>query len=442
MALAVLPAAGPGQAASGESADAATRQGGVLAVPSADSWVLAGVDLLPMTSDVLLRDRSLVVRDGRIVAYEARGELDPPADLEVIDGAGRIVLPGLADMHVHLRGGEDLERLLDAGVTSARNMWGTPTARTLAMEVASGERHGPRIVSTGPGIDGYPPVRESADVILEPSDAAAVVDRQLADGWSALKVYQRLSPDTYRALAVAAHERNVPLVGHVPTAVPLAAALPIQRSIEHLEGFDKRLAGGEREPGFRSWVRVDEAGMEQLARETADAGAWVCPTLLVASRMLRRNLPAAEARRAIDMRARMVRRLDEAGVPLLAGTDAGVPLVAPGASLHDELDLLVSAGLDRYRVLRMATADAARFLNRESELGTIRSGLRADLLVVSADPREDLAVLRAPEAVIVGGHWVRAQGESRQASCASPASSSPGVRTSLVVNRFRVPPAQ
>lgn len=413
VALAALPGSGLARATSGDSDDSAARERAAPVVPGADSWVLVGVDLLPMTSDALLRDRSLVVREGRIVAHGARGELDPPADLELVDGDGRIVLPGLADMHVHLRAGEDLERLLDAGVTFARNMWGTPTAQTLANAVASGERHGPRIVSTGPGIDGYPAVRESADVIVEPSDAAAVVDRQLADGWSALKVYQRLSPAAYRALAVAAHERNVPLVGHVPTAVPLAAALPIQRSIEHLEGFDKKLAGGERKPGFRSWVQVEEAGMEQLARETADAGTWVCPTLLVAARMLRRKLPAAEARRAIEMRARMVRRLDEAGVPLLAGTDAGVPIVAPGASLHDELDLLVSAGVDRYRVLRMATADAARFLHLDHELGSIRSGLRADLLVVSADPREDLTVLRAPEAVIVGGQWVRAQGESR-----------------------------
>ncbi|MFW6079445.1 MAG: hypothetical protein ACODAE_07490, partial [Gemmatimonadota bacterium] len=139
--LAGLPAAAVAAAcgvADPEPTD--TRPEGELAAPDSDSWTLVGVDVLPMTSDTLLRDRTLVVRDGRIVELGARDEVEPPSDLDVVDGAGWVVLPGPADMHVHLRSTDDLDRLLDAGVTFVRNMWGTTTTRTLIEAVESGER--------------------------------------------------------------------------------------------------------------------------------------------------------------------------------------------------------------------------------------------------------------------------------------------------------------
>jgi len=374
-----------------------------------DSTVVAliGVHVIPMDREVILRDRTIVMRAGTIVRIGPMDRVDVPADALRPDMRGRYIIPGLIDMHVHLKR-DDLPAYLASGVTTVRNMWGWSEIEKIRRDVASGTVRGPRVFSAGPAVDGDPPVRQGAEVVTESAQIPALVRRQKAAGWDFIKVYQNLDRPAFIALAREAASAGLPLIGHVPTAVPFDEANSRMASIEHLEGYDKALTGSRR-PGFRSWVAVGpEAATEvaALAEATAERGTWNCPTLVVARRILSNGLPSRERERAISARRAMVRALRDAGAPLLAGTDGGVPLVGPG-ELPEELAELTEAGLTPYEALRAATIDAAAFLGAADSLGGVAEGQRADLVVLAGNPLEDVSILREPVAVIAGGEWIR-----------------------------------
>lgn len=351
----------------------------------------------------LLADRTVLVEDGRIANIFDSDTRVPPRRFRTIDLGGQILLPGLVDMHVHLSE-SDVPAYLRHGITTVRDMWGHDAIRVLR-ERAGRDETVPSIATTSPGIDGSPPVRPTPAVVIDAATVEAVVARLAGEGWEALKTYQNLGHEAFLALHRAADGVGLALVGHVPTAVPLAEALSRMRSIEHLEGYDKALAG-RRERGFRAWASVDTTAMRWWAARTAAAGVWNTPTLVVMSKVVGQALDAAGAAEARDNMRLMVRHLFDAGAPLLAGTDAGVPVVDPGSSLHDELQLLVRAGLTPYSALETATANPARFLGQEEEFGSIRIGARADLLIVGQDPLEGLGALRSPTAVLLRGRWL------------------------------------
>jgi imidazolonepropionase-like amidohydrolase len=349
------------------------------------------------------RDRTVVIRDGRIVSVGPTVTTDPPTDVRVVDVHGRYIVPGLADMHVHLRR-QHVPSFLRSGITLVRDLWGHDETLALRDEARQGG-HVPWVVATGPGIDGSPPVRPTPALLERPEDAARLVAEVMDGRWDALKVYQNLRQDSFLALFDAAQAAGVNLVGHVPTDVPLEKALGRMRSIEHLEGYDQALVG-YRLQAFRSWVSVKPNDMALWARRTVDSGTWNTPTLVVIGEALSNHASSGDADRAMKNVRLMVRYLHEAGAPLLAGTDAGVPVVAPGGSLHDELDQLVAAGLSPYDALAAATVNPARFLGLRGEVGVVKGGGRADLLLLEADPLENLRTMRSPTAVILRGRFL------------------------------------
>lgn len=370
-----------------------------------DPLAAVGAHVVPMDREVVLRDRTVVIRGGRVVEVAASGDAELPEDVTAIDARGLYLVPGLIDAHVHLRAA-DMDAYLAAGVTTVRNMWGTPEVEELRRQVEEGDRPGPRIVAVSPGIDGNPPARPQSRVVEDPDRAAAVVDEMTAAGWDYVKIYQNLSLAVYREVVSHARQEGIPAVGHVPTDVPLAEALRGQVSIEHLEGYDKALVGFRR-TAFRSWAHVGEEDvpeMERLAGETRDARVWNCPTLLVADRVAARSLTEEEHARAVRERRRMVRSLHDAGARLLAGTDGGVPVVPPGA-LAEELLELRRAGLTAFEAVRTATTGAADFLGLAHEIGIVAKGMRADLVLLRDDPLAELDALSLPVAVVVGGEW-------------------------------------
>jgi imidazolonepropionase-like amidohydrolase len=288
------------------------------------------------------RDQTVVIRDGRIVSVSPTVTNDPPDDADVVDVRGRYIVPGLADMPALLERPEDAARLV-----------------------------------------------------------AELMDRN----WDALKVYQNLRQDSFLALFNAANAAGVNLVGHVPTDVPLEKALGRMRSIEHLEGYDQALVG-YRLTAFRSWVSVKPDAMALWARRTVDSGTWNTPTLVVIRNALSNNASSGDADRALKNVRLMVRYLHEAGAPLLAGTDAGLPVVTPGRSLHDELDQLMAAGLSSYDAIASATTNPARFLRLQGEVGVVKAGSRADLLLLESNPLENPRSMRDPAAVILRGRFL------------------------------------
>ncbi len=362
-----------------------------------------------MDSERVLTDQTVVVSGDRITAVGPSDALPPPDGAAIVDVHGAYVTPGLIDMHVHIVRA-DLHAYVDAGITSVRNMWGFQALSALMRDVGEGAVVGPAIYSASPGLDASPGVWPETQFVDDPSQADAVVAAQVAAGWRFLKVYNSLSLASYDAIAAAAKARGIRFLGHVPNLVPVEHALDSgQASIEHLRGYDLALTRGSQTATFAAWLDIDESRIPALAAHTATAGTWNCPTMAVFD-VLTRQVDDASRGQILANRVAMIRALFDAGARLIAGTDSGIGLSVPGASIHDELSDLVAAGIPPYEALRAATSGAAEFLEESDEIGTVAVGHRADLLVVEGNPLDDVSSLRSIEAVVLRGAWFPAAG--------------------------------
>jgi imidazolonepropionase-like amidohydrolase len=407
------------------------------------------VAVIPMDREGVLQDHSVVVRDGWITALGPAGEVPIPAEARRIDGRGRFLMPGLADMHVHVWDENDLYLFVANGVTTVRNMFGAPMHLDWRARIGRRELVGPQIYTAGPIIDGKPVVWPGSTELTDPDQAADVVAEQKEAGYDFLKPYARLTRECYEALAIAGEDQHMLLMGHVPEALTLHDVLEAgQHTIEHLGGIAEaaqRAGSPLRTIDFmnesRAWMEVDDARLAEVARELRAAGTWSCPTLIVmqkwsqgdaARELLARpemryvspgmrahwspdspgnylkTMPAVAVQAAhekLPFERRAVRALADAGAGILLGTDMGNPFVLAGFAIHEELGHLVAAGLTPYQALRAGTADAARCLEQATEWGTVAAGLRADLLLLSANPLEDVANAARRVGVVLHGRW-------------------------------------
>ncbi len=397
------------------------------APPAAGPLAVVGVHVLPMTEDVVLRDQTVLLRDGRIERIGPVAEVAVPADAVRVEGRGRFLGPGLCDAHVHLLDEGDLAVYLAHGVTTVRNMKGGPWALELRDRIGRGELAGPRVLTAGPHVN-EPECRTAEDV-------RRAVAAHVAAGYDMLKIHGELADEAYVALLEEAARVALPVVGHVPRNLPMQRVLELggQAEISHAEEylyahFDG-LAGD-----------ATAAEVEGIARATASAGVTVTPTLVAfrsiveqiedfdrvlqdprvaqvappgrrtwqrdinryAQRFSAADVPVMQAR--FELLERLTRALQAAGVRLLCGSDAMNPMVVPGASLHDELELLVAAGLTPFQALRAATANAGAFLGDGS--GLVAAGAPADLVLFARNPLEDIGNVRAIEGVVVRGRWL------------------------------------
>ncbi len=371
--------------------------------PAPGGFAIVHASVVPMDDDRVLRDQVVLVAGDRIAAVGPVGAVAIPPGNGIVDVRGAYVLPGLIDMHVHIRRTE-LAAYVDSGVTSVRNMWGYSTLPTVMADVAAGRLLGPTIYSASPGLDGTPAVWPETQLVDDPAVADATVAAQVAAGWRWIKVYSSLSPASYDAISAAAASRGIRIIGHVPRRVSIDHALDSgQLSIEHLGGYDRALTRTG-QSNAEAWADIDASRIPALAARTAASGTWNCPTLAIYA-MIADALPADARDRVIANRGAVVRALADAGARLLVGTDAGIDRTAAGTAIHDELDDFVAAGRTPYESLRSATSSAAEFLGEESEIGRVAAGLRADLIVVGANPLEDVRALRAIEGVVLRGAW-------------------------------------
>ncbi len=378
--------------------DAQTEQHSSPQFATAD-LAFVDVNVVPMDTRRVLRHQTVLIEGDRITALGPADGIEVPAGATIVEGNGRYLMPGLADMHVHLDR-EDLRAYVDHGITTVRNMWGFPDVQAMQREIAAGELLGPTIHSISPGLDGTPPKWPLTQLVLEPSHADSVVGVQYDSGWRTLKLYQDLHRDVYDAIIAAARTRGMDYVGHVPTRVGLTHVLDSgQRSIEHLGGYANELGGAG---GW--WMSINEDRLPFVVAHTRQAGTWNCPTMAIFAEIAKRR-PRDVADRQIANRRRVVKALHHGGAQLLIGTDSGIDIVAPGSSIHDELAEFAAAGLSPYEVLRIATVEAAEFLGHADEFGTVEVGRRADLLLVDTNPLDDVAALRGLRGVVLRGTW-------------------------------------
>jgi imidazolonepropionase-like amidohydrolase len=415
------------------------------------SLAFTGVSVIPMDREVVLPDQSLIVRDGRIVKIGDSAVVSTSGVDQVVDGRGRFLMPGLADMHVHAWSPAHLVQFLAYGVTTVRNMWGSPMQLAWRKAIERGSMLGPTIFTAGPIMDGDPPIWPPSKVIRNAEEARQSVRTQKAQGYDFVKVYNRLSAEAYEATAEEAHEQNLPVAGHVPSSVGLRGALRHrQASIEHLEGYREAAlpaaaaspGGSENKQWWQTVEDVDPSRFPALAEETRRAGTWNCVTrvvyqkfqppaeaahLLLAPEMRYaapsdlsywqdypndfriKNLPEGmwpARRRMMEHGVTLVRALHDAGAGILLGSDTPNPFVIPGFSLHEELANLVMIGLSPYEALCAGTLDAANFLGKNLEFGSVEVGKRADLLLVEGNPLEDVGCASKIAGVMVRGRWI------------------------------------
>lgn len=384
---------------------------------------IVGGTVLPMDKEGVLPAHTVLIRGDRIVAV-APARLVDVGEAHVIDATGRFVLPGLNDMHVHFWNKEDLTLFLLNGVTTVRNLFGSPEHVRWRDEIARGVRDGPTILTAGPIIDGEPPVWPGSAVVTTTDAARKVVQEQKAAGYDWLKVYNGLSVEAYDAILDEAKKVGLPVAGHVPRAVGIVKAIGSgQRTIEHLDGYV---------PFFGDLPAGD------LVTPTVSAGVWNCPTLIVTENFAKLDHPEQLATmRGLDLvsptvldqwdpkhdfrlqrftpamfesvrqknvrRRELVRDLSQAGGRLVLGTDTGNPYVIPGFAVVEELKLLVQAGLAPWQALRTATAAAGDLQGQPGRLGVVADGARADLIIVGQDPLADINHVADPGLVIVRG---------------------------------------
>ena len=354
--------------------------------PGTNMLAVEHATVIPMTHDTALIDHTVITSGDRIVWVGPSGSAKVPRHARRVAARGAFLIPGLADMHVHIRGSNDLPRFVAAGVTTVRNMNGQPAHLVLRRRVARGEIPGPRIYTAGPSIFNrfslFGADRKFARVRTVQEAEQAVRDQSRA-GYDMIKVLNGIKLPVYNRLLEAARAARMPVVGHVVSQVGAIRSLAAgQVSLEHAELslFD------------------DKENLATGARAIAQAGAWV--GTIISDRNGVCAPPTTETRRVIGA-------LRQAGVPLLAGSDTNIGPIMPGAGLHCELETLVAAGLTPHEALVTATRNpgkfAAKHLRESVPFGTLTVGTRADMLVLASDPRIDIRAASRPRYVIVRG---------------------------------------
>ena len=376
------------------------------------SLAIRHVTVIDGVSSNPLADQTVLIVGERITAIG--GEIPIPDSATVIDGTGRYLIPGLWDMHVHLAALSPKpripERLLEHGVTSFRDMGGRALELIeirRALEV--GERQGARLFIAGRTINGTGEV-DFHQAATNTEELRAVVEEHIQQGVDFLKVHHALRPELFALLIEEAALRDLELVGHPPLGISLAEASEAgMRTIEHVEVLMETTMNRAENPApdMRSALEELEGPLGQAVFELfARNGTAHTPTLSAYEAFVESQPDEASRAMGERLQARLtglVPLMQQAGVTLLAGTDnAG----EPGEGLHRELELLVEAGLTPAEALQAATRNAATIMGRQRDLGTIEVGRIADLVLLEANPLEDINNVRRIVTVIQAGRVV------------------------------------
>ena len=404
------------------------------------------VNVVDATRETPSRDQTVLVRGNRIVAVGAFRTLAIPPEARIIAGRGKFLIPGLWDMHVHTvtpGGRETLALYVANGVTGVRDMAGEwAQLRAWKQEIAAGKLVGPRIIASGPYIEGGDiPIPHI--LARNATEAAAAVDSLVRLGVDFVKLHGQLTREVYLASARAARERRIPFTGHVPRSVSVSEASDSgQRSLEHLLQIPiscttaESLSLAPRFPIQRVLGQCRSQPLDTLFQRFVQNETWVVPTLVAMYEIAhwpKRDLPGdAYAQHLPDTlrafvsqifsmpdsipadadvvggalfakRVALVGAMHRAGVRVMPGTDAPLRNSPPGFGLHGELELLAQAGMTPFEVLRSATLEPARYFGMTDSSGAIARGMLADLVLLDADPTASVTSLRRIHAVIANG---------------------------------------
>lgn len=419
--------------------------------PSATSGqeiVFKNVTLVPMDKERLIENQDVLVKNGLVAAIGQSGKVKYSEQTLVVDGKGKYLMPGLAEMHAHVPPVDNLEPMKEVlllfaanGITTIRGMLGHPLHLELRRQLRSGELLGPRFYTSGPSFSG--------NSVKTPHAAAEMVRNQKNAGYDFLKLHPGITKENFDAITKTAHEVKIPFAGHVSYDVGVWRAIDAgYASIDHLDGFVESLVPrldtiGEKKAGlFAMYVAryADTAGIPKLMTALRENNIWVAPTQALAERWFAADKTAedlsqkpemiyvdpktlanwtktkkdlmshpqydpADIESYIQLRRKLISECNKNGVGLLLASDAPQVFNVPGFSTHQELQYLVDAGLTPYDALRSGTVNPARYFNLNNS-GVIKQGAVSDLLLLNGNPLKDISQTQNIAGVMLGKNWL------------------------------------
>lgn len=416
--------------------------------PAPGKYVIKNVSVIPMDSDKILDKQDVFIAGGAITHIGNADAQATDKDALVIDGTGKYLLPGFAEMHAHVPATDDttvaknvLELYVLNGVTTIRGMLGHPQHLLLRDDIKKGNIIGPRFYAGAPGLMG--------STVKSVKDADSLVRKYKQDGYDFLKLLPGLSLENFNAIAKTAKEVNIPFAGHVSSDVGVWNAIAAgYASIDHLDGFVEALVPDiknipENQRGLFGLHIADKADWnrtDSLMLALSKNNIWIVPTQALAERWFtpvksaedfakepemiymnektlngwiqsKKNMMAdplydsAKVIALIELRKKLIKACQDNNVGLIAGSDAPQVFDVPGFSLHQELKYMVDAGLTAYQVLQSATVNVGKYYNNP-ELGIIKQGAAADLVLLNGNPLQDINQTANIDGVFSGSHWL------------------------------------
>ena len=395
---------------------------------SAQSFAIEHVSVLTMGSPRMLEDQTVLISEGRVTKVDRSSRVRVPADSQRISGRGKYLLPGLADMHVHLQSPIDLTEFLINGVTTAFDLNGKSAYLQWRTQIKTGKILGPQLFLAGPYFRDPEPVGE----------AVQRVDEIAAAGYDAIKIKNDVTREEFDAIVEEAKKKNLLILGHTPRLPGLRHALELGLNLAHEEEL---LYGAFSPDGVYGNVEHGPDKVREVVEEVKSSNTFLIPNVVMYDAIYRqasnfedfakkpefaylspwqkdrfifqnpyKNRPTndrEEFRKNLSfMKSILTSALEKAGVKMLAGTDAEGLGTMAGFSLVDELQELHESGLTNYEALQTATAYPALFVHQETAFGKVQNGFRADLILVNSNPLEDLSSLHKLAGVFVNGKWL------------------------------------
>ncbi len=411
--------------------------------------VFKSVNVVPMDRESILENQVVVVKNGRITYLGDGKKAKYRKNALIVDGQGRYLMPGLAEMHAHVPPIDDIEPMKDVlllfaahGITTIRGMLGHPKHLELRSMVNSGRLIAPKFFTSGPSLSG--------ESVHTQDEAIAMVKEEKVAGYDFLKIHPGLSKDNFDAMARTAHEQKIPFAGHVSYQVGVWKAIEAkQQTIDHLDAFVEGLVPDikdvkEEDAGLFGMYIADKADTTRipgLMKALRDNNVWVVPTQALAERWMTPEKTAEEfraepemkymdaktldnwvnvktslasnpkydpekIRQYINLRRKLIYECNRNGVGLLLGCDAPQIFNVPGMSTHHELKYLVDAGLTPYEALKTGTMNVGLFYKKAGEMGVLKQGADGNLVLLNANPLEDISNTTKIEGVLIGKNWM------------------------------------